>query len=50
MVRALHEATRVVESLGAEACTVLEEYKEGDPILSITLRRFYMETCIRFGH
>uniref|UniRef100_A0A2N9J4U5 Aminotransferase-like plant mobile domain-containing protein n=1 Tax=Fagus sylvatica TaxID=28930 RepID=A0A2N9J4U5_FAGSY len=46
----LTEATRVVESLGAEARTVLEEYEEGDPILSTALGRFCMETYIRLGH
>ena len=42
MARALHRATRVVESLGAEAHTVLEEYEEGDPILSTAFGRFYI--------
>jgi hypothetical protein len=50
MVRALHQATWVVESLGVEAHTVLEEYEEGDPILSTALGRFCIETCIRLGH
>uniref|UniRef100_A0A2N9I882 Aminotransferase-like plant mobile domain-containing protein n=1 Tax=Fagus sylvatica TaxID=28930 RepID=A0A2N9I882_FAGSY len=40
VVRALHEATQVVDSLGAAACTVLEGYDEGDPILSLALGRF----------
>uniref|UniRef100_A0A2N9FVU9 DUF7745 domain-containing protein n=1 Tax=Fagus sylvatica TaxID=28930 RepID=A0A2N9FVU9_FAGSY len=34
---ALHEITRVVDSLGADARTVLEGYDEGDPILSTVL-------------
>jgi hypothetical protein len=50
VVRALHQATRVVDSLGARACTVLEEHDEGDPALSTALERFYRETCIRLGH
>uniref|UniRef100_A0A2N9FEB2 DUF7745 domain-containing protein n=1 Tax=Fagus sylvatica TaxID=28930 RepID=A0A2N9FEB2_FAGSY len=50
VARALHRATRVVESLGTEAHTVLKEYKEGDPILSTSLGRFCMETCIRLDH
>uniref|UniRef100_A0A2N9F5Q6 CCHC-type domain-containing protein n=1 Tax=Fagus sylvatica TaxID=28930 RepID=A0A2N9F5Q6_FAGSY len=47
VVRALHQATRVVDSLGARACAVLEEHDEGDPALSTALERFYRETCIR---
>uniref|UniRef100_A0A2N9HTD7 Uncharacterized protein n=1 Tax=Fagus sylvatica TaxID=28930 RepID=A0A2N9HTD7_FAGSY len=31
VVRALHEATQVVDSLGTAACTVLEGYDKGDP-------------------
>uniref|UniRef100_A0A2N9F0S6 Uncharacterized protein n=1 Tax=Fagus sylvatica TaxID=28930 RepID=A0A2N9F0S6_FAGSY len=31
VVRALHQATRVVDSLGARARTILEEHDEGDP-------------------
>jgi chromosome segregation ATPase len=50
VVRALHEATQVVDSLGATACTVLEGYDEGDPILSTALGRFCTETCIHLGH
>uniref|UniRef100_A0A2N9IVG0 Uncharacterized protein n=1 Tax=Fagus sylvatica TaxID=28930 RepID=A0A2N9IVG0_FAGSY len=50
LVRALHQATRVVDSLGARARAVLEEHDEGDPTLSTALGRFCMETCIRFGH
>ena len=50
VVRALHQATRVMDFLGARARTVLEEHDEGDPALSTTLGRFYMETCIRLGH
>ena len=50
VVRALHKATRVVESLGAEPRIVLKEYEEGDSILSTTLGRFCVETCIRLGH
>lgn len=40
----------MVESLGAEANTVLEEYDEGDPILSTALGRFCSETSIHFSH
>jgi hypothetical protein len=50
VVRALHQATRVVDSLGARAPAVLEEHDEGDPALSTALGRFCMETCIRLGH
>ena len=50
MVRALHQATRVVDSLGARACAVLEEHDEGDSALSTALGRFCRETCIRLGH
>jgi chromosome segregation ATPase len=50
MVKALHEATQVVDSLGADARAVLEGYDEGDPILSTALGRFCIETCIRLGH
>ena len=50
VVRALHQATRVVDSLGARARAALEEHDEGDPALSTTLGRFCMETCIRLGH
>ncbi len=50
VVRALHEITRVVDSLGADARAVLEGYDEGDPILSTTLGRFCTETCIHLGH
>ena len=50
MVRALHQATRVVDSLGARACAILEEHDEGDPALSTALGRFCMETCICLGH
>ena len=49
VVRALHQATRVVDSLGARACAVLEEHDEGDPALSTALGRFCRETCIRLG-
>jgi hypothetical protein len=50
MVRALHEITQVVDSLSADARTVLEGYDEGDLILSTALGRFCMETCIHLGH
>ena len=50
VVRALHHATRVVDSLGARARAVLQEYDEGDLFLSTTLGRFCMETCIRLDH
>jgi hypothetical protein len=50
VVRVLHQATRVVDSLGARAPAVLEEHDEGDPALSTALGRFCMETCIRLGH
>jgi chromosome segregation ATPase len=50
VVMALHQATRVVDSLGARAPAVLEEHDEGDPALSTALGRFCMETCIRLGH
>jgi hypothetical protein len=50
VVRALHQATRVVDSLGARARAVLEEHDEGDPTLSTALRRFCRETCIHLGH
>uniref|UniRef100_A0A2N9I3T8 DUF7745 domain-containing protein n=1 Tax=Fagus sylvatica TaxID=28930 RepID=A0A2N9I3T8_FAGSY len=46
VVRALHQATRVMDFLGAWARAVLEEYEEGDLILSTTLGRFCMKTCI----
>ena len=49
-VRALHQATRVVDSLGARACAVLGEHDEGDSALSTALGRFCMETCICLGH
>ena len=50
VVRALHQATRVVDSLGARAHAVLEEHDEGVPALSTALGRFCMETCICLGH
>ena len=50
MVRALHEATQVVDSLGVDARAVLKGYDEGDPILSTALGRLCMETCIRLDH
>ena len=50
VVRALHQATRLVDSLGARARAALEEHDEGDSALSTTLGRFCMETCIRLGH
>ena len=50
LTRALHRVTRVVESLGTEANTILEEYDKRDPILSITLGRFCRETSIRLDH
>ena len=50
MVKAFHKATRVVDSLGAAARTILEGYEEGDSILSTALGRFCMETCIRLSH
>uniref|UniRef100_A0A2N9EYM4 DUF7745 domain-containing protein n=1 Tax=Fagus sylvatica TaxID=28930 RepID=A0A2N9EYM4_FAGSY len=50
VVRALHQATQVVDSLGARARAILEEHDEGDPALSTALGRFCMETCIRLGH
>jgi hypothetical protein len=50
VVRALHQVTRVVDSLGARARAVLEEHDEGDPALSTALGRFCRETCIRLGH
>ena len=49
-VRALHEITGVVDSLGAGAHAILEEHDEGDPALSTALGRFYRETCICLGH
>ena len=44
MVKALHQATRVVDSLGARARAVFKEHDEGDPALSTALGRFYMES------
>ena len=49
-VRALHEITEVVDSLGARARAILEEHDKGDPALSTALGRFCKETCIRLGH
>ena len=40
LLRSLHRVTRVAQSVGAEATTVLEEYKERDPLRSIELGRF----------
>ena len=50
VVTALHQVNQVMDSLGARARAVLEEYDEGDPALSTTLERFCRETCIRLGH
>jgi hypothetical protein len=50
VVRALNQASQVMDSLGTRARAILEEHDEGDPALSTTLGRFYRETWIRLGH
>ena len=50
VVRALHQASQVMDSLGTRARAVLKEHDEGDPALSTALGRFCRETCIRLGH